>query len=158
MGWWRGAERRREGPARDLLSPSARPAGSLAGAAMRKWALCAQTLSGGPGLRHLCAQSAGLPPGRSEPGSLCEADQVFWASLGEVPRGDGQGECLGQLGKGQRPRLLRVWGTHTHVLTISSALGVQGRCLRPRALLLVVLLKLFNRNETEQPLWVSLFI
>ncbi|OWK14798.1 hypothetical protein Celaphus_00000248 [Cervus elaphus hippelaphus] len=43
---------------------------------MRKWALRAQTLSGGLGLRHLCAQSgAGLPPGRSEPGSLCEADQ-----------------------------------------------------------------------------------
>lgn len=50
------------------------------------------------------------------------------------------------------------FGEHTHVLTISSALGVQGQCLRPRALLLVVLLKLFNRNETEQPLWASLFI
>lgn len=41
-------------------------------------------------LRHLSAQSsAGLPPGQSEPGSFCEADRFFWASLGDSPTGRG---------------------------------------------------------------------
>ena len=54
MGWWRGAERRREGPALPLGPAGRKPRGAV----MRKWALRTQTLSGGPGLRHLSAQSA----------------------------------------------------------------------------------------------------
>lgn len=126
MGWWRGAERRCEGPARDLLSPSARPAGSLARAAMRKWALRAQTLSSGPGLRHLSAQSgAGLPPGRSKPDSLCQADQVFWASLGESPTGRGpqrrwSERMPGSAGEGAEAAPSAGLGnTHTHTHTYS---------------------------------------
>ena len=81
--------------------------------------VCSECLRDGPSLVH------SMRPTRSS--------GHRWANhpLGEVPRGDGQRECLGQLGKGQRLRLLRVWGTHTRVLTISSAPGVQGRCQSP---------------------------
>ena len=144
MGWWRGAEHCREGPARNLPPAPAWPTGSLAGAAMRKWARCSQALSGGPGAGCGSCLLRAAPACHRDSPSLVRSVRPTgssghpWAThpLGEVLRGASQRGCLGQLGRGQRPGLLRVWGTHTHThtltLTISSELDVQGCRLRPR--------------------------
>ena len=50
------------------------------------------------------------------------------------------------------------FGEHTHVYSQLALRRVCRGGVRAQALLLVVLLKLSNRSETEQPLWVSLFM